>query len=272
MSNIKLCYFGGSGGFILLHLLLLSNKFSCVFPNNATLNEVIEKQWNICNNLHWKQTEVWPLNTLTYKESIKNQKIYFFCNPKIEDVSKFDGKIIFLYTDALTQLKLAHYKRAFIYTDVELYSAVKYYKYFLQLWKHHYNNIKDPSWPVCYGPKKFKRLSQHIQQEMLLHDCTDKCLNFPEYSTYLQNSYMTPGFHSLNENLKELLDGTKVLDSVFDFAQYANVAVKLQDIINDISLLSNITNKAVTQQQTDLRNKWILLHPAEMLNQIGIKR
>ena len=70
-------YCGGSGGFIFLHFLLLSEQYYCSFGNNQiSLDEIIKNQWNIKNNFTWKKTEVWPSNVDTINSDKQLCKIY----------------------------------------------------------------------------------------------------------------------------------------------------------------------------------------------------
>jgi hypothetical protein len=271
MHNIKLCYLGGSGGFILLHLLLLSDKFYCTFKDkNNGLQDIINKQWNVTNHLYWKQAENWPDNWLTQKNIVDRQKIYFFCNPTIEKISAFDGKIVLLYTDSKSHLELAYYKRAWIYEKLKNYSKFAYYKSFLRAWQDHYNNIKSSEWPMCYGPKKLEHVDQYIQQEVLSNPYTGQHLKFPSYSEFLKDTRMIPGLNQFTDNVKKLPNNVEVFQPVADFFQHADITFRLQDVINDISVLSVVTNSLPNQQQYDLRNKWMSLHTPELLDTIGI--
>jgi hypothetical protein len=273
MPDIKLCYFGGSGGFILLHLLLLSKSFSCVFKDHIdlNLNDIIKKQWAVRDHVSWKQTEIWPANELT--EKIPGRKIYFFCNPDVEVVRQLDSITVFLYTDVLSHLKLAYYKRAYLFSKPKIHSYVQYYRKHLSLFRNHYNNIKDPRWPSCSGPKKLKCLDSQIQSEVLSDPYTATLLSFPRYTEYLKNLEKPLSVSEIQSsilNAKRLPDGTKVLNEVFDFFPHADITLKLQDVINDLSLLSKITNKTTNLQQIKLKNHWISLHPFDLLDDIGI--
>ena len=62
---------------------------------------------------HLKATEHWPnnQNTLLTPRMHQKYKIYFFCND-IDQWKMYPGKRIVLYTDVLSQLRLALFKRA----------------------------------------------------------------------------------------------------------------------------------------------------------------
>jgi hypothetical protein len=66
MNELSIGYSGGSGGFLLLHLLLLSDQYHVKFKDNKTFDEAFEKQWKITNPNQWKSLETWPDNLQTY--------------------------------------------------------------------------------------------------------------------------------------------------------------------------------------------------------------
>ena len=77
--DLSLFYFGGSGGFLLLHLLLMSGKF---YAAGIDINN-LEQQWNISDPSKWKDQEVWPKNLLTSRAVSDKTKLYFNCNDYI---------------------------------------------------------------------------------------------------------------------------------------------------------------------------------------------
>lgn len=270
MSDIKLCYFGGSGGFILLHLLLLSDQFHCVFQDEHNdLHEIINSQWCIVDKNKWKQLEIWPNNISTQISKTCKSKIYFFCNPTVDNVSKFDGNTVLLYTDIESQLELAFYKKAYMFSNFSNDSYISYYRNCLKRFKLAYDNFKDPSWPVCYGPKKFSRLPLQIQQEVM-NNLPREDWHVTRYSRFVESHRHSDAYMYYSKNSKTLPNGNRVIHPVFDFFNYANVTIKLQDVINNLDLLSDITHVPTNTAQIDLRNKWVALHPLILLNSIGI--
>jgi len=260
-SDVKLCYFGGSGGFILLHLLLLSNQFYCRFAtDNKSTTEIIKHQWNVSDPNKWKSTEIWPDNRGTQLAVTNKRKLFFFCSPTIEKISQFDGVTVFLYADAQTQISMAFYKKAYVYC----WNWFSFYRMRLQQWQQHYNNIKDVDWPSCTGPNGFRNLPDRIKQEVLTDPYTKQCLNIPNYHLYHSDIN-----HHLYHN-KKLPNGDVVLTEVFNFFKHADVPIKLSNVISDLNVLSELTGVAVNQQQIDLRNHWISLHPAQLLHDAGI--
>ena len=75
-KNYHLGYRGGSGGFILLHFLLLSGKYFSELENNV--KKVIENQWDIIDHRKWKLNEIWPNNDLTFLNDKQHTKLLFF--------------------------------------------------------------------------------------------------------------------------------------------------------------------------------------------------
>jgi hypothetical protein len=255
-DNLNLLYSGGSGGFFLLHLLLLSNEYACCFPTTASLSQIIDHQWNISDPNNWKKTEIWPDNLQTANLSSNLKKIYFYCNPNSCQVLDPSLRNLVLYTDYDSQKKLAFYKKAnwfvgtknFNYRFFELRNLEKH-------WQTHYNNIKDQTWPKCSPLKQFKNLPVEIQQELLNNPNTKHFLNFD-----------TKALHTCE------FRGHLVDKSIIDFLQKAMTAVRLQDIVNtqgkilvNLDLISE-----VSVAQTQFIEKWKSLHSAELLKSIGI--
>ncbi len=124
-------YRGGSGGYLLLHLLLLSGKFHVSFEEDKTIEEIVADQWKIVDPNKWKSLEHKPNNAKTISSASNLDKILFFCNPRREyffgdresflDVGGYYGtayptiKTVYIYTDIDSQHELAFYKKAYCY-------------------------------------------------------------------------------------------------------------------------------------------------------------
>lgn len=80
-SDVYLGYRGGSGGFILLHLLLCSDDYHVSFGDGYTFDDVIDMQWKITEPHLWKNSEVWPSNIETDSASSLLPRIFFFATP-----------------------------------------------------------------------------------------------------------------------------------------------------------------------------------------------
>jgi hypothetical protein len=107
-TDIIISYSGGSGGFLLLHFLLLTGQYHCSFDEE---NDFIS-QWKISDPSEWKTNEIWPNNDKTVASATTKSKIYFICNPTDEIIKKYTGKKIVVYTSLVNQINLAKYKRA----------------------------------------------------------------------------------------------------------------------------------------------------------------
>lgn len=266
-SDVKLCYFGGSGGFILLHLLLLSDQFHCSFATDKSTTEIIKHQWNVSDPDEWKSTEIWPDNLNTQSAVVNKRKLFLLCNPTIEEISQFTGATVFLYADAQTQVNMALYKRAHWFRRPDDWHWVPFYRKKLQQWRRHYNNIKDVDWPSCTGPNGFRNLPDRIRQEVLADPYTERCLNIASFNA---KHPVPSNINYLLRNNKKLPNGDVVLTKVFNFFKRADVSINLSNVISDLNVLSEITGVAVNQKQIDLRNHWISLHPTQLLHDAGI--
>lgn len=276
-TDIKLCYFGGSGGFISLHLLLLSGKFICDFDINLNLDEIISHQWSIDDAALWKSHETWPQNEKTKTLQTALRKIYFFCNPTDRELEKFQGITILVYTDIESQLQLARYKRAMwcFHEHTSLYkNYVSFYRHKLQPWTAHYNNIKDASWPRCTGPGAFKQLPCWIQQELLGEPHTRASLDITRWQPWepWDQEKMDNRMHEIRSGHHKILpDNTKVTEEVGNFFHNADLSIKLQHIINDPGTLTALTGTAWNSKQKKIRQQWINLHSPALLHTIGIR-
>ena len=164
-TDINLLYYGGSGGFFCLHLLLLTGQYNCVFHKNSTgINTIIEEHWNIKSIDTWKHTENWPDNHATEQSNLPN-KVYFYCNPNKETVYLGHTNVL-LYTDLETQIYLAETKKAHWFIDK---NAIQI-SMFEEMLRESYRNIKDPAWPECDSHAEFKCLPSWIQKECIETD------------------------------------------------------------------------------------------------------
>jgi hypothetical protein len=128
-KDLTLCYNGGAGGFLLLHLIVLSGEYYYGIPYfdkfkdptydlwRRWFEDLLKHQWKQRIMNTWKSGEIWADNTVTDKISIPNKnKIYFWCGPERApgqvDYGRPDRKYIYMYTDAKTQTRLILLKRA----------------------------------------------------------------------------------------------------------------------------------------------------------------
>jgi len=257
MTDLNLGYSGGSGGFLLLHLLMLSGQYHVELQQNKTFAEAFEQQWKITNPDHWKESETWPDNAQTHISQTQLNKIYFFCNPYEKlDWGRYPGSTLILYTDYYSQTALAHYKKANWYYKTKLGQDLKFsaYKLLLKKWQHHYQNIKDSSWPECRSFRNIKQLPESIQKEILEN---------PHTAEYLNYQYISP---------VEEYQGHWVFNSIIPMLTTADFVVRLQDLVNSNgSILVDLLNiPPMTPLQLKFLKTWKQLHSLELLSSIGI--
>ena len=258
MNNWKLEYSGGSGGFLLLHLLLLSGKFYSAFDKDLPLDKIVQEHWNIVSHDQWKKTEIWPNNQTTESSVTNLDKLFFYCNPYDHKnyTTEFSGKKIVIYTDLHSQRLLAYYKKANWYCNGFRVFDVRYpvFKDFLKRWRVHYNNIKDPDWPKCVSIRHLSRLPKNIQQEIIANPYTEYFLNF---------TYQEP---------QDYFNGEPVYKPMKPFLESADIVIKLQDLVNsNATILKKLFDLPdINPKQVDLLNKWKQFHNKELLIDLGI--
>jgi hypothetical protein len=269
MQDIKIAYSGGSGGFLLLHLLLLSGEFYSAFDTHDSLTDVINRQWGVTNHRDWKKSEVWPNNRMTLSSDTQRRRLYFFCNPYISPVDqanflKYSAKSFVLYTDIYSQCQLAFYKKANWFFDTNsdcLKTTV--YKDLVRRWNQHYNKIKDPTWPSHVSPRRIDQLPMPISQEILESPFTNQHLS--RLSDFLLQKILPfpSGIYNKNPVVQELLP----------YLHGADLVINLQDLINSNgSALTDILDiPPINQQQLNLIDQWKKLHPPALLEKIGIR-
>lgn len=257
--NYHLGYRGGSGGFLLLHFLLLSDEYFTSFAD-ISLNEAIDKQWNILDHAAWKSTETWPSNFITVVNRSNLKNLLYFCNPSTN----------------------------------EFFSP---YCDFSKLIPS-YDRIKDVTWPAIKNFHDFLLLPPYIKNELAKTDpllfkwliCDIKINKNPKTiwvytDVYSQNelAYYKRAYWYQNKSLKskmvDLSDRTaewnnlQVDKAAVDFLNRSDFQVKLQDFVNDPTILIDLKLiKQTNQEQMQLLNRWIKLHPPELLEKIGIHR
>lgn len=164
-KDLALYYYSGSGGFYALWHILLATNYRCCFfdvekiwnntrgcdwpelnandPHSVDLypqwlqEEIIsnflipqikiyQAHWNIENKKSWKNSEIWPQNTLTENSSISG-KIFYYCAPSLDDWNKHnDCTRILVYTDISTQILMCKNKNAGFFADMPKNDAAQY--------------------------------------------------------------------------------------------------------------------------------------------------
>jgi hypothetical protein len=215
-NDITLFYFGASGGFFCLHLLLLTGKYHCKFcKHDQNFDNIFNKQWNISDVSKWKETETWPDNTATLESNLSN-KIYYICN-HIEDIALYSGKKILLYTDFETQWYLAKTKQVAWFFETTYQDMIKQIHHEFTAY---YNTIKAVNWPACNSIYDFNNLPNYIKTECLENWDIDK--KFPINATVELDLEKF-----IKNNLRAMYNG-EVTD--IDLSQF-DIVIKLQDLI-----------------------------------------
>ena len=239
-------YRGGSGGFIFLHFLMLSEEWSShgyhyndQYPD---FDSIVKHQWNITNHNLWKQNEVWASNYMALATKSDLKKSLFYCNP----------------------CKLSFYNR-----DFDLFRT----------WCH--DSIKDRNWPSVTTIDEFDTIPSaecYIKSSInLIWLYTDiESQNELSYFKKAYFYYSKPArekiinFH--NCELSQTWNNQLVDRQAVYFLENSSIQIKLQDWINDPGwLIQHGLLDRINQKQVDLLTHWKKLHPAELLQKIGIK-
>ena len=158
-------YQGGSGGFLLFYHMLLSGEYTTGL-NMENIEQYVTEQYHpklINDKKSWKvNSEHWPNNLECKNSRTDKPKLFLVCNPtlfpyyinkELQYIVK-DTKIILLYTDLKTQLRMAYNKQAYWFSDLtskkfnrELYSDKAYIRKIINfgvMWK---DELCDPELP-----------------------------------------------------------------------------------------------------------------------------
>jgi hypothetical protein len=258
-NTFYLGYRGGSGGFIFLHFLLLSDKYRTCFNGNYNFKDIVKKQWNISNLSNWKSTEVWPDNNSTILDDNHKDKLLYFCNPSKDEFFNFGPFTNFNF-------------------------------------KKCYYDVKDPSWPDIDSFDDFLKLPKQIQDEVInIHkviniskfikppDCqktyiwlyTD--IHAQHEFAWLKKAYFYAGQPNKDkitnfEKYGKLWNKALIDSAAIYFLENSNIQIKLQDWVNEPDILvDHCLIDKVNQDQYNLLNHWKKLHPPELLQKVGIK-
>lgn len=234
-NDVTIFYFGASGGFFALYMLLLTKQYQCCFKNGDTdVFKVKESQWNVNDVSKWKYTEIWPDNVKTLTSTFTANKVFFVCNPDpiflsqpgefIRTYEDFPGKKILLYTDLQTQWHLAKTKRAYWFQPGrELDGSGPQWKtdeFMQEQFRYRYDNAKLPSWPECPTVEQFYSLPKDIQDKCIIDNHFWELLDYKKFD---DPAYCPIGVEH---------NGETIYKRAADFMTGMDVIVKLQDIIN----------------------------------------
>ena len=249
MTDLSLNYYGGSGGFLALWILLLGSKYRCKFNTPEDLEAIFSRHWAVQDPKQWKNSEVWPSNSLT-QNSNSTHKIYYHCNPS-EDEWRWDEELgktrILLYTDFETQIQLSEFKNAFVNcgrTTTDVYPLSPFVNY--------YNDIKDPAWPEIQSFNDIYKLPTAIYNEV--------CETLHITETYVED---------LLDKDRVMFNGEYVWKDLPEKLKSAEVVVKLQDIVksNGNALLNKVGSETNDKVQYFI-SQWLGLHSIDLQKRI----
>jgi hypothetical protein len=254
-DDIKLFYFGGSGGFFCLHLLLLTNKYHCKFQGlDQNFENILQKQWNISDVSKWKSYEHEPDNSATFKSNLLN-KVYFARNT-IDNIAQYSGKLIVLYTDIETQWFLSRTKRAFWFMD---FDDAKMINDINLNFVYCYSQVKADNWPECNSIQEFNSLPDWIKNECFEKFKFDQFWDFGDLSIDTQ-------LNKHRNSMSILYKGQKIYQPLMtdNIINQADIVVKLQDLIktNGEILFEQLGIKG-NQRCTDFIKLWLSKHTDE---------
>lgn len=250
-QDLLIGYRGASGGFLLLHLLLLSQQYHVSFPHNETVQDVVEHQWNISNPAQWKNHEIWPSNLDTANYKTFKPKIFFLCGPTVEEYSQGQAHNVL----------------------------------------HCYNNIKDPAWPEINSLEQYHGLPDYIRQECEELHQLDRVINWHHGMINAKKIWLYTDIHAQNELAfykkaylyqgkplapKKSLEGELFENCLIDrhgveCAVLSDCSIYLQDLVKNPNLLVQAgLISEINQSQLNLLKKWKSLHPSQLLIDIGI--
>lgn len=252
-------YCGGSGGFLLLHMLMLSNQYFTCFEDNKSFKEVFQEQWNINDLTKWKTTEFSPINHTTIARKTDLDKILYFCNPLVENFFNF---------------------------EISLFPE----------FKKSYCNIKDSTWPEIKSFDDFLNLPSWIQQEavdtlphaseIIYYVCAPQKLKkyiwiYTDFDSQNELAFCKKAyFYSQLPDREKITDFTPyiktwqntIVDRIsVDFLNKTDIQIKLQDLVNTPEIL--IKHGLLTDinfSQIIFLENWKKLHPSKLLKKIGI--
>lgn len=250
-TDLHLGYVGGSGGFLALHLLLLSDCYNCCI--DGPINEVVDRQWHIPDAKLWKSKEVWPNNEKTTVEFI-NHRLFFHCNPELAEWQVQVNRKVLVYTDLKSQLALSKYKNAWVFhPDIDQQTQTLDYCF-----ETFYSSIKDPAWPECKTISQASKLPSAIQQELQGHSDFHELVKATDWDEW---------FLSKHEHWK--LNNQTVYSDCVPLAQCSDIVIDLKDIVktHGAALLIPL-NLPMTAQHRMLVDRWLALHSSEIIEQL----
>jgi hypothetical protein len=246
--DVYLGYRGGSGGFLLLHLLLCSGEYHVSFEDGLTFDDAIDIQWQITDTMRWKNNEVWPDRHETMVKDSPLPRIFYYCNP---DISEY------------------FFPQKYIVNS--------------------YQRCKDPSWPNVEDFESYSRLPKYIRDECeIQHGLGPLSRRYTMHKKFVWLYTDIDTQHELafykkahwywqqpekpkQVDAHETYNNTPVEVEALPFLQRCDTVLYLQHLIkNPGILIDQGLIKSVNARQTQLIEKWLSLHPRELLQKINL--
>ena len=128
MQDTTIMYQGGSGGFLLFYYMLLSGEYITGLDMER-IEEYIENQYhpNLAKDQQsWKiGTEHWPNNLECKNSRVNKPKLFLAANPSftyyLDKELQYivnDTKIMLMYTDLKTHLRMSYNKKAYWFSEL----------------------------------------------------------------------------------------------------------------------------------------------------------
>ena len=174
MQDTTILYHGGSGGFLFYYYMLLSGEYTTGLDMDK-IEEYIENQFHpkLANDKKsWKiGHEYWPDNKKCKETITDKPKLFLICNTYFylhfsnENIKNYtNNKIILLYTDLHTQLRMCYNKKAAFFTE---------------------EFLKDPSRPFYNQPDK--KYIRHILKSGVMWNNELCYFELPRYEKIYPN-------------------------------------------------------------------------------------
>lgn len=221
------------------------------------MSDAVASQWNISDNLKWKDSEVIPYNYESINGESGLDKILYYCNPTTE---------AFFEKQRLTDIVLKRYA-----------------------------SIKQPAWPTLHNLTDLVNLDDTICDKVCsILRCKNILTYLRTNIPATKTVWLYTDFHSQNEmaflkkaylyfkdpEKEKITDFSELTDTwqnvtvdkhAVYFLNNTDIQIKLQDWINNPELLVDLgLVDTVNQKQFDLLDHWRKLHPPGLLYSMGI--
>jgi hypothetical protein len=210
MDDLNIYYIGGSGGFYLMHQLLMTGKYWCSFGekfNHLTIDEVRTYTFNT-DRKSWKDNEIWPKNAETAAHTTELRKLYLFNNMwGFSDWEKYNGIKLALSMDERSWLRMTSAKGAALYWNkpIQKYFSITRNALRENAYKRYISSSKEQAGSWCYDwkdiitPTGLKQLFDRLGLEM-----TDRNMLFmkeylKQHDMSLLKRIMGSSFNELND-------------------------------------------------------------------------